>query len=292
MKPEALKDQSAKNDKKSVAPPYQSNPFSLSFNTFGQFFEKNLGWAIALILLPAIGFFFQIIVSAMSTISSNAHAANLDATPTTIGFVSVIFIIAAIIIAIASVAGIAINIFIYGLFTYVAMENDAGRKAGFSDAMNVVVARFWRLFLAQLLATVKIIGWTLLFIVPGIIAAFRYALLPFVILDEPASETGVKKSHDRVKALVSGRKREVFGVATVAAIIPIVGGINQLLGNAALYRQLQTYYDKKLEKPEVHWLNYLGFVLLGLYILLIIMIVMIVAIAAIYGQSLPDSNKF
>lgn len=292
MKSEVLKNQSVKDNEKSSAPPYQSNPFSLSFNTFGQFFEKNLGWAIALIFLPVVGFFFQILGSAVSTISYDVQAAsNLD-TPTAVGVVSIIFIIVAVIIAVTIVAGIALNTFIYGLFTYAALENDAGRKAGFNDAINAVTARFWRLFLAQLLATVKIFGWTLLFIIPGIIAAFRYSLLPFVIIDESASETGVKKSHDRVKALVAGRKREVFGVTTVATIIPIVGGINQLIGNAALYRQLQTYHDKKLKKPEIHWLNYLGFILLGLYILFIIMIVMIVVIAAIYGQSSPSASKF
>lgn len=284
MKPEVLKTQSAKNNEKSAAPPYQSNPFLLSFNTFGQFFEKNLGWAIALILLPIVGFFFQMFSSMLNIISSNTHAASGMDTPTAVGFVSVLFIVVAIFIAVMVVASVAINTFIYGLFTYAALENNAGRKAGFSDALNAVVARFWRLLLAQLLAIVKILGWTLLFIVPGIIATFRYALLPFVILDEPASETGVKKSHDRVKALVAGRKREVFGVATVAGIIPIVGGINQLIGNAALYRQLQVFADKKLEKPEVHWLNYLGFLLLGLYILFI---AVIVAIVVLYSQSSP-----
>jgi hypothetical protein len=261
---------------------YQSNPFSLSFDKFGQFFEKNLWWAILLIIGPIFGLFFQMLAAVVDTTTTSvqAHAAQTTSNPETLGVVAAILLVLGILIlSVFIVAATAVNVFISGIFAYVALENDAGRTARFSPAIDAVVARFRRLFLAQLLATVKILAWSLLFIIPGIVAAFRYALLPYVILDESAKEKGVKKSHERIKTLVNGRKREVFGVATVAAIIPIVGGINQLVGNAALYRQLQVSSDKKIERPAVHWLNYFGFMLLGLYVLLIVFIA-VIAIAA------------
>lgn len=265
---------------------YQSNPFSLSFDKFGQFFETNLGWAIALIIVPLLGFFLQLFASLVDTATpeSRVHASSVHqvgaADPATVGIAAFAVVIFAIILASLILIGSAIQTFVTGLFTYAALENDAGRTARFSKAVDAVVARFWRLFLAQLLANVKIFGWTLLLIVPGIIAAFRFALLPYVIMDESASKKGVKASHDRVKQLVAGRKREVFGVATVAAIIPFVGSITQVIGNAALYRQLQQYGDKSLEKPPVHWLNYFGFFLIGLYGLLLLFIVSIAILAA------------
>ncbi len=253
---------------------YQSNPFSLSFDKFGQFFEKNLVWAILLIIAPLLGLFFQMLLAAVGDTTGSdvqAHAGHMTHNPEAFGFVAVLLLILGIVLFSALIVFItAVNVFISGIFAYVALENDAGRTARFGAAIDAVVTRFRRLFLAQLLAIVKILAWSLLLIIPGIVAAFRYALLPYVILDESAKEKGVKNSHERTKALVNGRKREVFGVATVAAIIPIVGGINQLVGNAALYRQLQVSGDKKLEKPPVHWLNYFGFILLGLYILLIV----------------------
>lgn len=279
---------------KPVGPVYQSNPFALSFDKFGQFFEKNLGWAIALIILPIFGFFFQLLISiidAATTPSAEAHSGHAHpelqlgaVDPATIGIISLTVILVAVLLATIIVVSVAIQTFLSGLFSYVALENEAGRTARFSVAVDAVVARFWRLFLAQLLATAKIFGWTLLLIIPGIVAVFRYALLPYVIMDEPASKKGVKDSHDRVKALVTGRKREVFGVATVATIIPIIGNLIQFIGNAALYRQLQVFHDKKLERPAVHWLNYFGFILIGLYGLLIVFIATIAILATISTQ--------
>ncbi len=261
---------------------YQSNPFSLSFDKFGQFFEKNLWWAIVLIIVPIFSFFLQMLGAAIDTSSDNVHAlssSNSEVAPWLAVVAAFLVLFSALFAAVIIIASIAIGTFITGLFAYVALENNAGRSATFGKAVDAVVSRFWRLFLAQLLAFVKILGWSLLFVVPGIIAIFRYALLPYVILDEPASKKGVKTSHERVKTLVNGRKREVFGIATVATIIPIVGGINQLVGNAALYRQLQVYSNKKLQKPPIHWLNYFGFIILGLYILLLLGIASIFILA-------------
>ncbi len=269
-------------------PTYESNPFSLSFNHFGTFFEKNLGWAIALIVLPLIGFVFQIFLNIVGAIidssSSSAHAHSLNDTQT-VGLAAGVVAILVVIWLLFILISIAIQVFISGVLTYVSLRNDEGKTAGFKDAIDATVKRFGRLFMAQLLASLKIFAWSLLLIIPGIIAAFRYALLPYVIMDEPETNKGVRASHDRVKALVKNRKREVFGVATVAGIIPFIGGLVQLTGNAALYRQLQLFHDNKLEKPAVHWLNYLGFILIGLFIVLIVFIVLLVVLIA---QSNPQ----
>ncbi len=297
MKPEALQ---KKSSKKSNQPQleYQSNPFSLSFNKFGLFFEKNLGWAIALLVVPIFYGIMQFgsqmpwllepetsgpassvdrrgkniessYTSDLKQIDSDKDMSqiNEDDIPPAGVIVLIVSVVMMVIVGII-VLQLLIQTFIVGALTFVALENDAGRKASLSGAIDAVVARFRRLFLAQMLASLKIFGWTLLFIIPGIIAAFRYTLLPFVIMDESPKKRDVKSSHDRVKAIVSGRKREVFGVATVA-IIPIIGTISQYVGNAALYRQLQVYKDQNSEKPPIHWLNYFGFFLIGIYLLFV-----------------------
>jgi hypothetical protein len=263
------------------------------------FFEKNLGWAIALLVIPI---FFGIMqfgsqmpwllepetsettssvdrrdknvetsyTSDLKQIDSDKDKTeiNEDDIPPAGVIVLIVSLVILVIIGLITLQ-LLIQTFIVGALTFVALENDAGRKASLSGAIDAVVARFRRLFLAQMLASLKIFGWTLLFIIPGIIAVFRYTLLPFVIMDESPKKRDVKSSHDRVKAIVSGRKREVFGVATVATIIPIIGAISQYVGNAALYRQLQVYKDQNSEKPPVHWLNYFGFFLIGIYLLFV-----------------------
>lgn len=296
MKPEALQ---KKSSKKSSQPrlEYQSNPFSLSFNKFGLFFEKNLGWAIALLVIPIFLGIMQFgsqmpwllepetsgptssvnrddrnmepsYSTNLKQIDSDKSEINEDDIPPTGVVVLIVSIVILVIIGLI-VLQLLIQTFVVGALTFVALENDAGRKASLSGAIDAVVARFRRLFLAQMLATLKIFGWTLLFIIPGIIAVFRYTLLPFVIMDESPKKRDIKSSHDRVKAIVSGRKREVFGIATVATIIPIIGAISQYVGNAALYRQLQVYKDQNSEKPPIHWLNYFGFFLIGIYLLFV-----------------------
>ncbi len=312
MKPEALKNKSSKKSTTSLIE-YQSNPFSLAFNKFGLFFENNLGWAIAIISISLLYGMFQFAAQIPSLLEPDASETTTSfkkqgdlktQTPKpaelrkfeednfkapkidekdlpAIGIIILIVILVLLVVTGLVLLQVLATTFIFGILTYVALENDAGRKASLSGAIDAVVARFRRLFLATLLANLKIFGWTLLLIIPGIIATFRYALLPFVIMDESPKKRGIISSHDRVKQIVAGRKREVFGVATVAVIIPIIGTINQYVGNAALYRQLQVYVDHEAEKPPVHWLNYFGFFLIGIYLLFILSIVALFAIFAL-----------
>ncbi len=302
MKPEALKNKASSKAHQPLAE-YQSNPFSLSFNKFGLFFEKNLGWAIALLVIPVffglLQFGSQIpwLLEPDTTETTSTTTKKEDTTYKNnyysgdkeektpdftqysedeippLGAIAVIVSILVVLFVGIVILQALIQTFIFGMLTYVALENDAGRKASLRGSIDAVVSRFRRLFLAQLLASAKIFGWTLLLIIPGIIATFRYALLPFVIMDESPKNKGVVASHDRVKEIVAGRKREVFGVATVAVIIPIIGTIIQFVGNAALYRQLQSYHDQNGQKAPVHWLNYFGFMLIGIYLLFIIALV-------------------
>lgn len=266
-----------------ITNPYQSNPFFLCFDDFSVFFDRNMWWAIIII----VGAFIGAVLSAFSNALSTMYDATTDktnalsmssSTPEQMGIFFGIGGIIVLIVVIFVLIGMVIDVFIRGMFSYVALQNHAGYSVGFNEAFNAVVKRFPRLFLAQLLATFKIIAWTFLFIIPGIIATFRYALLPYVILDEPAEKKGVIDSHNRIKALVAGRKREVFGVSTVANLIPIVGPLLQLTGDAKLYRQLQLTHDTHTARPKVHWLNYLGFVLIGLFVLFITGVFAIIAL--------------
>lgn len=274
---------------------YDSNPFTLAFNSFSRFFSTNVGWALAILALALVSFIGQLFsnllqVASRESLNSTSTAASTTPIASTtvsqspnVGLVLLIIVIALILITVIVIISTAISVFISGMFSYVAIQSEAGKSVGFSEAWEQTAKRFWRLFKAQLLAGLKIFGWTLLFIIPGIVAGFRYALLPFVIMGDSAKEKGARSSHALTKKLVKGRLMEVFGIATVAGIVPFVGQLLRLTGNAALYGQLSAYDKANLEKPKVHWLNYLGFILIGFVLLLIILIVTIIAVA--YTQS-------
>lgn len=259
--------ESSKPEEKTQKNQYISNPFKLAVDATSRLFETNKVWAIVIIVLGLFGAFPQGSGSNQDSQKVTEAASSNPETSTIIATAILIFGVILVVLVIALVIGS----YVEGMLSYVALQSEKGKKVTFSEAVGEVNKRFSRLLGAYALALVKIVGWSLLLIVPGIIAAVRYSLLSYVIMDQPAEEKSVKAAHDRVKEVTSGRLWEVFGIQ-FTGIVPIVGSLFSLAGGAALYKQLQVFTDKKLEKPKIHWLNYLAlvFILIGLILLVLI----------------------
>ena len=67
---------------------------------------------------------------------------------------------------------------------------------------------FWRIILLNLVTGIFIALWSLLLIVPGIIAAYRYSMATYVLIDHP--DYGVMDCIRESKRLTAGRKGELF----------------------------------------------------------------------------------
>ncbi len=67
---------------------------------------------------------------------------------------------------------------------------------------------FWKGFVMQLLISIYTFLWTLLFIIPGIIAAYSYALTPYILDDNP--DMTVNEAIGYSKELMVGRKWRLF----------------------------------------------------------------------------------
>lgn len=259
---------------------YNSNPFTLSFDALGRLFKSNVGWAITLVALGFFSFLAQVVSSIIDLANngSNQASTNPSSNGITLGAPDLPVIIGIVIIAIFFVIcfvilSTMIETFLKGMFTYVMLQSEKDKAVTFSESLNATSRRFWQLFWSLLLANAKILGWTFLFIIPGIIAALRYSLLPYLIMDQSAEKQSVKQSHDGVKSLVKGRIAEIFGVGTVAAIVPFVGYTLGIAGRGALYRQLRYSQANTTQKPKIHWLNYLGLGAIGLLVLLVLTII-------------------
>lgn len=260
---------------------YNSNPFTLTFTSFGKLLAANVWWVVVLAGIELLYWFSQAVSAFIDTIFRNpqytSYGADYTATAVSssslnypeavamvlFGFAFALFILAFLVLA--SVVAMYIN----GAYAFVALQSQKGISVSFIEAVRAVSSRFWRLLWATVLATLKIIGGLFLFIIPGIRAALRYSQLTYVIMAEPASQKGATKAHDRTKQLTKGRLMEVFGIETIASFVPVLGSTLRYAGQSALYTQLAHYTDKKLEKPKVHWLNYLGLILLAIFTLLI-----------------------
>lgn len=67
----------------------------------------------------------------------------------------------------------------------------------------------WKTMLAAgLLQTLYVVLWTLLFIIPGIIASYRYAMTSYILAENP--EMSASEAIDRSKELMAGNKWRLF----------------------------------------------------------------------------------
>jgi len=69
---------------------------------------------------------------------------------------------------------------------------------------------FGRALALRLLMFLKILAWTLLFIVPGIVAAYRYAMAPFLLAEHP--EMTAMEAIELSKQMMNGNKGRLFGL--------------------------------------------------------------------------------
>lgn len=94
-----------------------------------------------------------------------------------------------------------------GYVQYLLKQHDGGEKPELNDLFSQF-DRFGDGFCLNFLQNLYILLWGLLFVIPGIIAAYRYAMAPFILAENPgmtASEA-IKAS----KEMMYGHKAELF----------------------------------------------------------------------------------
>lgn len=108
--------------------------------------------------------------------------------------------------------------------------------------------------LAQLLLRfLYIFLWTLLFCIPGIIAAYRYAMTPFILVENP--EMSASEAIKRSKELMHGHKWELFCMRLSFFGWHLLAALTLNVGNLALNPYLNAaeaaFYRKLTAQPEV-----------------------------------------
>ena len=80
-----------------------------------------------------------------------------------------------------------------------------------NSEMNDLFSQFHRFgdgFCLALLQGLYIVLWTMLFIIPGIIAGYRYAMAPFVLLENP--DMTASEAIEASKQMMDGHKMDLF----------------------------------------------------------------------------------
>ena len=93
-----------------------------------------------------------------------------------------------------------------GLCNYFIKNTDS--KPAFKEVFAGFKVKYGRNVGALILAAIKLILWTCVFIIPGIIKSFEYAMLPYVLADNP--ELSSKEAFKKTNELMKGNKWRLF----------------------------------------------------------------------------------
>ena len=121
---------------------------------------------------------------------------------------------ALVILGLASSVGIIgflISIFVgnpasVGLCNYFIKNTDS--KPSFKDAFSGFKVRYGRNVGTLLLVGIKVVLWSLLFIIPGIIKTYEYAIIPYILADDP--EISSKGAFIEARLMMRGNKWRLF----------------------------------------------------------------------------------
>ena len=108
----------------------------------------------------------------------------------------------------------------------------SGLLEGFSD--------FNRIFMTKLLQMIYVLLWSLLFIIPGIIKEFSYALTDFILKDNP--ELGYNAAIEESMRLMKGHKAKLFWLFLSFIGWAILSTLTLGLGYLLLYPYWQTSF--------------------------------------------------
>ncbi|MDO4261353.1 MAG: DUF975 family protein [Eubacteriales bacterium] len=82
-----------------------------------------------------------------------------------------------------------------------------GAEAGFGDLFSQM-RRLWEGFCMQFFRGVMVMAWSFLFVIPGIIAMYRYSMTPYIMLEHP--DLSVMEAISESKRIMMGNKWRLF----------------------------------------------------------------------------------
>ncbi len=93
-----------------------------------------------------------------------------------------------------------------GMANYFIKNTDS--KPSFADAFSGFRVKYGRNIGTLLLAGIKVVLWSFLLVIPGIIKAYEYAIIPYILADDP--EISSKDAFKKAKQMMNGNKWRLF----------------------------------------------------------------------------------
>ena len=119
-----------------------------------------------------------------------------------------------------------------------------------ADSVGVLFDRFGIFFKAvglQLFIGFFVLLWSLLFIIPGIVAGFRYAMAPYIMAENP--DIGIREAVNLSKQMMAGHKGRLFGLQLSfigwALLSALTFGIGSLWLNPYMNTAFAAFYIER-----------------------------------------------
>lgn len=171
-----------------------------------------------------------------------------------------------------------IGVYIQSVIDYTSARVAKGNDVSLSNALSGGFSRFGAYIWLQIIIATKVMLWSLLFIIPGIVMAVRYSLAGLSFYDKNISARAAVKDS---LALTKGAWLTTFASSVLLDFISL-GIASTLVKSGAqvrLYGQLDAVTQRGEAKPAPHLLSWLtlggiiarfilGLLLIGLIVLI------------------------
>ncbi|MGB3946274.1 MAG: hypothetical protein WBK76_05590 [Candidatus Saccharimonadales bacterium] len=235
---------------------YENNPFMIGIEGLKLIFTQAKSVGIYAIVVTSVLFIFATIASIVSAIidemDGRAQEQSYSSSVSSLGEVGAVLAI----IFVAMAVYFVVALLLFGVLEHAAATVAKGGQTTLKQSFNALIKVFPSYLWLYLLITVKVLLWSLLFIIPGIIMMNRYILSGTVFFAEgKRGNAAIRRSSE----LVKGGWLTTYGGTWAWNLI------SQGLATfvfwpgcvAVLYRQLSETTDQNQPKPPAHVLSWL-----------------------------------
>lgn len=274
-----------KTSKKESTVKYENNPFFIAANGITRLFDLARGVAILLLSLSILSLLFNRMPSDSNTAEPKSWG---EFTAPVASWTANEWILAGGSVVIIGMALLMISSLFSAVSSYSAWKLSKGDTVNVGEAFHVAFDNIWEFIWLQIIIFIKIVLWSLLFVIPGIYFAFRYTLAGVAFFDEKKNLRGnaaIKESLRLTKGawLTTFSSNVLFNILTFGILSPVIAtGVN-----TTLYAQFNALGNKP--KPTAHWLTWATFILpiILLFFALSIVLAIITGIAVGMISSTP-----
>lgn len=246
---------------------YQNNPFYIALDGLKLLFKNAQSVAILLVVLCAVGLVGNMVPDASySTDDSRMFQGGMPSIEP--GMIAIV----AIIIATIAFAIIVFYTIVYAIMGHTAAKLADDKTTTLDVALKDGFSNFWGFLWLIILMYIKLVLWTLLFVIPGIYMSIRYSMATVAYFAEgKRGNDAIKRSLELTGGawLTTFASQSLFNLMTLGVLQPLLTPGT----DGVLYRQLKHYTDTKQKKPNAHWLSWFTLALLIGIVLLLLAVV-------------------